>query len=121
MRKRVVGRKLGRNKNSRKALMRSLFRGLILEGAIETTLTKAKFAKPQIDSLMSKAAEGTLQARRGVLAALGNDRRLTDTLYQKYADLLKTKRTGFVRIIKLPPRRGDNAQQARIEWVEPTK
>lgn len=118
MRKRVAGRKLGRNRNSRKALMRSLSRGLILEGGITTTLTKAKFLKPQFDSLMSKAAKGTLESRRAVLAVLGNDRKLTDTLYRKYKGLLESKKTGFVKIVKLPPRRGDNAKQARIEWVK---
>lgn len=118
MRKRVRGRKLGRNTNSRIALLRSLSRGLILEGSIKTTLIKAKFLKPEIDSLMAKASKGTLEARRAVLASLGNDRKLTDALYHKYATLLKNKKSGFVRIKQLPPRRGDNAKQAQIEFVE---
>jgi large subunit ribosomal protein L17 len=118
MRKKVFGRKLSRNRNSRKALFRSLVRALVLEGKIKTTVPKAKAIRPEIDKIMSLVRDGSLAARRRALSKLGNDRVVVATLFEKYANLTKDRSSGFTRIIALPERKGDNAPMAYIEWVE---
>lgn len=118
MRKRVFGKKLGRNRNARKALFRSLTRALVVDGSIVTTEAKAKVMRREIDKIMTLVKDGSLLARRRVLAKLGNDRMTTDELFRTYEILTKTRSSGFTKRILLLPRKGDNAEMARLEWVE---
>lgn len=53
MRHRVYGKKLGRNKNQRQALFKSLVRELKLHGSIKTSLAKAKAASSQVSDRFS--------------------------------------------------------------------
>lgn len=118
MRKKVFGRHLSRDTDTRKALMRSLLRGFFENGKIVTTYAKAKTFTPEIDKIFKGVRKGTLSGRRMVLAQLGNDKATTDLIFSKYA-YVPTKRTsGFTRIISIPARRGDNARMARIELVD---
>lgn len=117
MKKKVFGRKLSRNTNSRKALFRSLMRGLILNGEIKTTKPKAKAIVPMADKLMLLAKKGDLNARREALSILANDRDLVAKLFKDYEAFSKSKTSGFTRIIEATPRRGDNASMALISWA----
>ena len=117
----VFGRQLSRGKKAREALWRSLVRALVLGGKLTTTVAKAKAIRSQIEKLVSAAGENSLASRRRVLAYLGNDRKITDALCRKAAGLLKERKSGFTRIVLLPPRRGDAAFLARMEWIEEVK
>ncbi|SRR5258708_3222988 len=121
MNKRVFGRKLSRNTQSRKALFRTLIRALTEYGEINTTLAKAKAISGEVDKLMTLVAKNTVSTRRLVLAKLANDKKTTDKLFESYIEFTKTRKSGFTRIIKLPVRKGDAAQIARIEWVDKLK
>lgn len=118
MKKRVYGRYLSQATKSRKALLRSLVRALVIYGKIETTNAKAKSVQPLVDKLVNLAKGGGLSARRKVYALLGNDRKVADEI----SKIVKTnflKRTGgYTRIIKLPERRGDLSSLVRLEWAE---
>lgn len=118
MRKMVFGRKLSRGKKAREALFRSLIRAMVLEGKIVTTVAKAKAIKGQIEKLVTLAKEGTISARRRALAYLANDRKATDKLFGQVAKIFQLRKGGYIRLIHLPPRHGDSAKMARIEWVE---
>lgn len=118
MRKRVFGKKLGRNTNSRKALFRGLIRSLVEHGKITTTLSKAKAVQPDIDKLLTKVKLDTLSSRRIVLAKLANDRKTTESLFKNFSTNLKNRTSGFTRITKLSRRRGDNVQVAILEFVD---
>lgn len=118
MKKRVFGRKLSRSKSARRALFRGLIRGLVSYGSIKTTKVKAKAVRGEIDKMVSLAKNGSLASRRRVYAKLGNDRKTTELLFSKVATAFSARKSGFTRIIPLPPRRGDSAEMARMEWTE---
>src|SRR5260221_14024139 len=111
MYKRIFGKKLSRNTNSRKALFRSLIRSLVLYGKIETTKIKAKAIQGDVDKLFKLVASGDLAARKLALAKLANDTKTVDKLFSM-KDLVKARKSGFTRITNLPNRRGDNASMA---------
>jgi large subunit ribosomal protein L17 len=117
MYKRVFGKKLSRNTNTRKALFRSLIRSLVAYGKMETTKVKAKAIQGDVDKLFKLVRKDDLSARRLALAKLANDKETVDKLFKLKP--MTTKRTsGFTRIINLPTRKGDNAPMARMEFVD---
>ena len=116
MRKRVFGKKLGRNTNTREALFRSLIRSMVEYGSISTTKAKATAISPEIDKMMRYLRTDTVSNKRAVLALLGNDRVTTDKLYERYLSLAKGRSSGFTKTKWLPSRKGDNASMVKIEW-----
>ena len=118
MNKKVFGRKLSRSAPAREALFSSLIRSLIINGKIETTRAKAKAIAPQVEKFVTLAKKGELSGKRSVLAGLDNAREAFDALYQRVAPAFASKSSGFIRLIALPNRKGDNAQMVRMEWTE---
>ena len=118
MKKRVFGRKFSRGSGGRRALFRSLIRALVSEGSIVTTQSKAKTVRHQTEKIVSLTKKGGVEARRRVYSLLGNDRDTTDRLFKKIAPNFKDRAGGYLRIVKLPSRRGDAAGMARLEWVK---
>ena len=111
------GRKFGRERDQRKALMRGLMCSLVEHQAIETTVPKAKDLRPKMEKVISKARKGDLANRRRVIAALNNIE-LGQLLVNKIAPQIK-RDSGYLRIVKLDTNRvGDNAPMARIEFVD---
>ena len=68
--------------------------------------------------IVTLAKAGTIAARRKVMSKLDNKRGATDILFQKVVKAFPVKQSGFIRIISLPRRVGDNAQMVRMEWTE---
>lgn len=64
------GRKLGRKRDQRRALLKGLATSLVMEESIETTLPKAKELVRYIEKLITKAKKGNLANRRAVIAGL---------------------------------------------------
>ena len=58
-----VGRKFGRERDQREALIKSLAESLIVQESIETTLPKAKELVPYVEKLITKAKKGDLHSR----------------------------------------------------------
>lgn len=121
MRHRVAKKKLSRTKDHRKALLRNLSRSLILNDGIETTLAKAKFVKPYVEKLVTKAKKNSDAYNVNLVGARLNSKEATKVLFSdlvtKYAD----RAGGYTRIVKLGFRAGDKAPMARLEWVEDVK
>jgi large subunit ribosomal protein L17 len=117
MRKQVFGRQLGRTKNQRQALFRGLIASLIKEGEIETTLPKAKSIKSQAEKMITKARAGTVADRR-VIFKLLNKRTLVNRLVEEIAPLFKSRPGGYLRIVRVGRRKGDNAEIARVMFTE---
>ncbi|MDO4271739.1 MAG: 50S ribosomal protein L17 [Candidatus Saccharibacteria bacterium] len=110
------GRKFGRERDQRRALMRGLSMALVEHGAIVTTLPKAKDLRPMVEKMVTKARKGGLSNRRALIAAMNVDsaNRLMDVIVPS----LK-RESGYLRIVKLDQNRvGDNAEMARIEFVD---
>jgi ribosomal protein L17 len=111
------GRKFGRERDQRRALMRGLMCSLVKYQAIETTLPKAKELRPKMEKVISKARKGDLANRRRVIAALDNIE-LGQFLVNTIAPQIK-RSSGYLRVVKLDVNRvGDNAPMARIEFVD---
>jgi large subunit ribosomal protein L17 len=119
------GPRLGGSGAHQKHILANLAKSLIEHGGITTTQTKARELRPFVEPLITKAKKGGLHNRRQVMAALeirntafydggGVIAKLFEQLGPAYAE----RPGGYTRIIKLGPRRGDNAPMARIELVE---
>lgn len=119
--KKVFGRKFSRGRKGRTALFRSLVRALVLSGKIVTTKERAKAVQGQIDKYTSHAKKGGVALRRKVLAEMGNDRETVDKLFREVVSVFSERKSGFTKITLLPRRKGDNAEMARLEWVEEVK
>lgn len=118
MRHHDTNRKFGRKANVRRALLRSLLVALITHGRITTTEAKAKEIRPMVEKLITKAAAGTVTARRLINSRLGgNQETLVKKLVDEIAPKYKDRNGGYTRIVKLPPRKGDAAAMAIIEFV----
>lgn len=114
------GRKFGRERNQRRALRRGLVISLVEHGAIVTTLQKAKDIRPVAEKLITKARKGGLARRRAIIAAL-NNLDAANKLVDVVAPQLQHE-SGYLRIVKLNQNRvGDNAEMARIEFVDEIK
>ena len=110
------GRKFGRERDQRRALMRGLMISLVEHGAITTTLPKAKELRSQAEKMITVARQGSLAGRRRLIAKLNVDtaNRLVDVI----APSLK-RDSGYLRVTRLDQRRvGDNAELATIEFVD---
>ena len=64
--------KLNRNRNQRKALVRTQLNALVNLGHLTTTLAKAKMMKPLFDRLITRAKVGTVASRRLLARDLAN-------------------------------------------------
>ncbi len=117
MRHRVRGRKLGRERDYRRLLMKNLAKSLILHGRINTTLAKAKELRSIAERLVTYGKNGTVHHRRLAYRYL-NDRTLVKKLFDEIAPKFKNINGGYTRVIKNGHRLGDNAPMAIIEYVE---
>jgi large subunit ribosomal protein L17 len=118
MKKKIMGRKLSRDRGSRKALFRSLIAALVKHGAIKTTKAKAKAIQADIDKIINLAKGKSVSKKRQVYAFLGNNKEISETLFLIVESGFSKRRGGYTRIINLPKRRGDAAPMVRLEWVE---
>lgn len=108
--------KLGRETKQRKALMRDLALALIEKGRINTTQSKAKSLKVEIEKLITKGKAKNLAATRLLVSRLGA--KCATKLTTELADRFAGRHGGYTRIINLPPRQSDGARMALIELVE---
>ncbi len=96
--------------------MANLVASLVAAEGIVTTEAKAKAMRPVAERIITKAKKGDLHNRRQVLAYLG-DVEMTTKLFDEVGPRYATRPGGYTRILKLGPRKGDNAPMARIELV----
>lgn len=108
-------RKFGRERNQRKALLRSLTANLIKHGKIETTEARAKETRRVVERLITQAKSGKLESRRRAIEVIGV--LATRTLMNDIAPRYNERRGGYTRIVKLPARKSDGSRQAIIELV----
>lgn len=114
------GRKFGRERDQREALIKGLAEALVEHTSIETTLPKAKDLVPYVEKLITKAKKGDLHNRRQVIAGMqtiANAHKLVDEIAPK----LKGRTSGHLRIERTTLRRGDLAQLARVSFVDDLK
>ena len=111
------GRKFGRERDQRRALLKGLATSLVMEERIETTLPKAKELVRYIEKLITKAKKGDLANRRAVIAGLSTQIAAVK-LVDQIAPQLTSRTSGHVRVERTRLRVGDGAQMAVIEFVD---
>ncbi|MFZ1484199.1 MAG: 50S ribosomal protein L17 [Candidatus Saccharimonadales bacterium] len=111
------GTKFGRERDQREALIKSLAESLILHGSIETTLPKAKAVVPYVEKLITKAKKGDLHSRRMIIASLST-LDAAHKLVDEIAPKLGGRNSGHLRVERTRFRRGDNAELARVSFVD---
>lgn len=114
------GRKFGRERDQREALLAGLAESLILHTSIETTVPKAKEIVPYVEHLITKAKKGDLHNRRQIIASL-QTLEAAHKLIDEIAPKLTGRTSGHLRITKTRTRRGDNAALARVSFVDNLK
>ena len=124
MRHQVSGVKLGRSKDQRVALRRTLIKQLFEHNRIETTRAKAEAIRSEAEKLITLArnsAEGDdikkVNARRLAAARLA-DASAVKKLFDEVAPRFATRKGGYTRVYKLGPRQGDAAEMVLLELVE---
>lgn len=117
MRHRVAGRKLGRPSAHRWSLYRNQLTSLLTHEKMVTTEAKAKELRGLVEKVITLGKEGSLASRRRALTYVTSKKaveRVFDEIAPRYAD----RSGGYVRVVKIGNRAGDNASMAQIELVQ---
>ena len=108
---------LGRKTAHRKSMLANMACSLIEHKRINTTLAKAKAIRQYVEPLITKSKEDSTHNRRIVFSYLKNKYAVTE-LFREVATKVADRPGGYVRIIKLGNRLGDNADMAMVELVD---
>lgn len=133
---------LSKAKDQREALLRSLATELFTYGEIKTTMSRAKALRPYAEGIISTAKKGDVHSRRQAAryiydkeiggfvdvetkeiyeTAPEGKKVVAQTVLRKLFNQIGTKYSsrqgGYIRIFRLPPRRGDASEMALIQLV----
>jgi large subunit ribosomal protein L17 len=114
---RTTSKKLGRERDQRSLVLRTLAVQLIEHRSITTNTGRAKTLVPFIERLVSRSRTDTLANRRFVAAKLGNNKQAVRELFDVIAPQLN-RTSGFVRTLAAPARSGDGASRRTIAFVD---
>src|ERR1700755_1457272 len=117
MPKPTKGPRFGGSSSHQKALLANLATSLFEHGRIKTTEPKARALRPYAEKLITHAKKGTLHNRREVLKKI-RDKDVVHSLFAEIGPFFADRNGGYTRIIKVEPRKGDNAPMAVIELVQ---
>jgi large subunit ribosomal protein L17 len=111
------GPRLGGGPAHQRLMLANLASDLFRHGRIKTTEAKGKMLRPYAERLITKAKQGDLHARRQVLAKL-RDRDVVAYLFEEVGPRFADRNGGYTRMLKLGPRKGDNAPMVLVELTE---
>ena len=117
MRHRQSGRKLNRNSSHRKAMFSNMAASLLNHEVIKTTLPKAKELRRVAEPLITMAKSDSVHKRRLAFARL-RDRDVVTKLFNELGPRYKDRPGGYLRILKMGYRTGDQAPMAYVELVD---
>lgn len=116
MRHLVKGKKLRRNTAQRRALLRNLVTSFLEKERINTTLAKAKAARPLAEKMITLAKKNSLHARRQALGFIYK-KPVVKKLFEEIGPRFSERPGGYTRIVKIGPRAGDGAEMAILELI----
>ncbi|WP_158841449.1 50S ribosomal protein L17 [Polaribacter sp. L3A8] len=108
---------LGRTTSHRKAMLANMTCSLIEHKRINTTVAKAKALRVFAEPLITKSKSDTTHNRRVVFSHLRDKYAVTE-LFKEISVKVADRPGGYLRIIKLGNRQGDNAPMAMVELVD---
>lgn len=117
MRHRNSGRQLSRNSSHRKAMFRNMAASLLQHEVIKTTVPKAKELRRVAEPLITMAKTDSVHKRRLAFDRL-RDRDVVTKLFNELGPRYKERPGGYLRILKMGYRAGDNAPMALVELVD---
>lgn len=109
------GRKFGRERDQRRALLKSLASSFFRLGEIRTTEAKAKALRPYVEKFITRIQEPTLSNQRMLRKYFG------DKIFKKVLACGKDyvdRPGGYTRIMKLGIRKSDGTKMAIIKLVK---
>lgn len=109
-------RKFGRERDQRKALIKSLIVSMIEHGKIVTTEEKAKEIRPFLEKLLTHAKTDSVASRRLVMSRI-NSQKAVIKLFSLVKDKYVERPGGYTRIVKMNDKRGVTGGKAIIEFV----
>ena len=110
-------RKLNRTSSHRLAMLRNMAVSLLKHEAIKTTLPKAKELRRVVEPLITMGKTPTLANRRLAFDRL-RDREIAGKLFSVLGPRFATRNGGYLRILKMGFRDGDNAPMAYVELLD---
>ena len=117
MRHRKSGRKFNRNSAHRQAMLRNMAVSLFEHEAIKTTLPKAKELRRVAEPLITLAKKDSVANRRLAFSRTRSDA-VVGKLFNELGPRYKDRPGGYLRILKMGYRTGDNAPMAYVELVD---
>jgi len=108
---------LGRKTAHRKSMLANMTCSLIEHKRINTTVAKAKALRLFVEPLITKSKSDTTHNRRIVFSYLRDKYAVTE-LFKEISVKVADRPGGYLRIIKLGNRQGDNAPMAMVELVD---
>lgn len=112
------GARMGGSAAHERLILANLATALFEHGRITTTEARARRLRPVAERLVTFAKKGDLHARRRVLTVIRN-KDVVHTLFTEIGPRFEHRQGGYTRIVKIGPRKGDNAPMAVIELCEP--
>lgn len=98
-------------------MLSNMSTSLLQSERIVTTLPKAKELRTVVEPLITLGKRGDLHARRKASKTV-HDADVLNKLFDELAERFSDRAGGYTRIVKIGPRRGDNAPMAFIELVD---
>jgi large subunit ribosomal protein L17 len=117
MANRVDGRKLGRKTGPRLALYKNLTVAVLRYEQVKTTEARAKEVRGRVERMITLAKDGSLTARRRVVAELPDEPLVIDKLFKEIAPRYADRTSGYTRLVRIGMRSGDAAPIVQIELV----
>jgi large subunit ribosomal protein L17 len=108
---------LGRKTAHRKSMLANMSCSLIEHKRINTTVAKAKALRQFVEPIITKSKTDTTHNRRLAFSVLRDKYAVTE-LFKEVSVKVADRPGGYVRIIKLGNRQGDNAPMAMVELVD---
>jgi len=116
MRHLKTGRKFNRNSPHRKSMLRNLAISIFHHKQIKTTIAKAKDVRRIVERIITWCKRDSIHSRRLVFNII-RDRSLVKYIHTNIHTKYSDRTGGYLKIIKLGFRKGDNAKMVVVKLV----
>ncbi len=110
-------RKLNRTSSHRLAMLRNMTNSLLRHETIKTTLPKAKELRRVAEPMITLGKKPSLANRRLAFDRL-RDREMVVKLFDELGPRFANRNGGYLRILKIGFRDGDNAPMALVQLLD---
>ena len=111
----LMKKKIGKGKDHKRKLLRTLAASAIVYEKIQTTEARAKITRSEVEKLISKGKKGDLHNKRQLFAALPDNaaRKVIEVLGPRY----KERNGGYTRIVRLGKSK-DGMPRVQLELLD---